>query len=46
SSPEIYTNNAKFSQTETDYKKVSEQLEKSNAEYEVVFEKMMKLEDG
>jgi len=44
STPEVYTNNAKFSQTEADYKKVSEQLQKANAEYEIVFEKMMQLE--
>ena len=44
SSHEIYTDSAKFLQTETDCKKVSEQLQKANAEYEVVFEKLMKLE--
>lgn len=44
SSPEIYTDSNKFSQTETDYKNISQQLEKANAEYEVVFEKMMELE--
>ncbi|MEO5781807.1 MAG: ABC-F family ATP-binding cassette domain-containing protein [Ginsengibacter sp.] len=44
SSPEAYTNNNKFSQRESDYKKVSDQLEKANAEYEIVFEKMMELE--
>ncbi|MGI8584117.1 MAG: ABC-F family ATP-binding cassette domain-containing protein [Chitinophagaceae bacterium] len=43
-SPEIYTNNNKFSQTESDYKIASDQLEKANAEYEVVFEKIMALE--
>ena len=42
--PEIYTNSTKFSQTETDYKNISDQLEKANAEYEVVFEKIMELE--
>ncbi|MEJ7675821.1 MAG: ABC transporter C-terminal domain-containing protein [Chitinophagaceae bacterium] len=42
-SPEIYTNNNKFSQTESDYKIASDQLEKANAEYEVVFEKIMAL---
>ena len=45
SSHEIYTNAAKFSQTETDYKKVSEQLHNANGEFEIVFEKMMKLEE-
>ena len=44
SSHEIYTNNTKFSQTERDYKKVSEQLQNANTEYEIVFEKLMKLE--
>ena len=43
-SPEIYTNSIKFSQTETDYKNISEQLEKANAEYESVFEKIIELE--
>jgi len=42
--PEVYTNNAKFSQTETEYKNISEQLEKANAEFEIVFEKMIQLE--
>ena len=45
SSPEIYTDNLKFTQTETDYKKISEQLESANASYEIVFEKLMKLEN-
>ena len=44
SSHEIYTNSDKFSRTETDYKNISDQLQKANAEYEVVFEKLMKLE--
>ncbi len=44
SSPDIYTDSNKFSQTESDYKNVSDQLEKANAEYEVVFEKIMELE--
>ncbi|MDB5198684.1 MAG: ATPase component of transporter with duplicated ATPase domain [Chitinophagaceae bacterium] len=44
SSPEIYTDATKFSQTEADYKNVAEQLQKANSEYEVVFEKMMQLE--
>ena len=44
SSHEIYTDSSKFLQTETDYKNISQQLEKANAEYEVVFEKMMELE--
>ncbi len=44
SAPEIYTDSTKFSNTETDYKKAFEQLEKANAEYEIVFEKLMSLE--
>jgi ATP-binding cassette subfamily F protein 3 len=44
SSHEIYTDNTKFSQTEGDYKKASEQLQHANAEYEVIFEKIMKME--
>lgn len=44
STPDVYTDHAKFSQTESGYKKVSEQLERANAEYEIVFEKMMALE--
>ncbi|HEY8690701.1 MAG TPA: ABC-F family ATP-binding cassette domain-containing protein [Chitinophagaceae bacterium] len=44
SSPEIYTDSTKFSKTETDYKNISEQLKKANAEYEIVFEKMIQLE--
>ena len=44
SAPEIYTDSTKFSHTETDYKKAFEQLEKANAEYEIVFEKLMSLE--
>jgi ATP-binding cassette subfamily F protein 3 len=42
--PGIYSDNKKFIQTEADYKRVSEQLQKANGEYEVVFEKMMAME--
>lgn len=42
--PEVYTDSAKFSQTETNYKKITEQLLKANAEYEILFEKLMSLE--
>ena len=42
--PEVYTDHNKFTQTEAEYKKVSEQLHSANLEYEVVFEKMMTLE--
>ncbi len=44
SSHDIYTNSIKFSQTESDYKKAAEQLAKVNAEYEMVFEKMIELD--
>lgn len=41
----IYADKNKFIQTETDYKKVSEELLSLNFEYEKVFEKIMKLEN-
>ncbi len=44
-SHEIYSDNTKFSQTESDYKKASEQLAKASLEYEVLFEQMMALEE-
>jgi ATP-binding cassette subfamily F protein 3 len=43
--PEIYNNSTKFSQTESDYKNIFDQLQKANAEYEIVFEKIMQLEE-
>ncbi|HEX2630593.1 MAG TPA: ATP-binding cassette domain-containing protein [Chitinophagaceae bacterium] len=43
-SPDIYGDKNKFVQTETDYKKVSSELQKANAEYEKIFERMMELE--
>ncbi len=42
--PEIYSDRNKFVQTETEYKKVAEELVKAEKEYEVVFEKVMELE--
>ncbi len=42
--PEIYNDKTKFMQAETDYKTVSFELEKINAEYEIVFEKILELE--
>jgi ATP-binding cassette subfamily F protein 3 len=45
SSHEIYTDNGKFLQAEADYKRISNELEKANADYEIMFEKMMKLEN-
>ncbi len=43
-SHEIYSDKAKFVQTETDHKNLSDQLVKANKEYEIVFEKVMELE--
>jgi len=42
--PEIYGNKDKFIQAETAYKKASQELDQTNKEYEIVFEKMMELE--
>ena len=42
--PDIYSNNAKFVQTETAYKNLIAELLAANKEYEVVFEKMMEQE--
>ena len=44
--PAIYSDKTKFLHTETEYKKVLKQIEVMNAEYEEVFEKIMKLEEG
>jgi ATP-binding cassette, subfamily F, member 3 len=43
--PEIYNDKNKFLQAETDYKNAGFELQKLNAEYEIVFEKVMELED-
>jgi len=43
--PEIYNDKARFLQAETDYRNSSSELEKLNAEYEIVFEKLMELEE-
>jgi ATP-binding cassette subfamily F protein 3 len=43
-SHDIYSDKIKFVQTETDYKSVSNQLQKANDEYESAFEKLMVLE--
>ena len=43
--PDSYTNKNKFQQTETDYSKTTAELVSLNKEYEVVFEKVMELED-
>jgi len=44
-SPDVYGDKTKFLQTETAYKNTDEELKKANAEYEIVFEKLMELED-
>jgi ATP-binding cassette subfamily F protein 3 len=42
--PETYADKDKFLKTETDYKKVSDELQRLNKQYEEVFEKIMELE--
>ncbi len=42
--PEIYSDARKFSNTESEYKKSSEELKKLNIHYEQVFEEIVKLE--
>ena len=44
-SPDNYANKDKFQQTETEYKSISTELGLLNKEYEVVFEKVMELEE-
>ncbi len=44
-SPDSYSNKDKFHQTESSYKKVMEELVTLNKEYEIVFEKVMELEE-
>jgi ATP-binding cassette subfamily F protein 3 len=44
-SPEVYGDKSKFLQTESAYKTNTADLEKANADYEVVFEKLMELEE-
>lgn len=43
--PATYNDKAKFTQAEADYKNTGSELEKLNKEYEVVFEKVMELEE-
>ena len=42
--PDIYNNKQSFLETENEYKKVSSQIETLNADYEIVFEKILTLE--
>jgi ATP-binding cassette subfamily F protein 3 len=44
-SPDVYGDKTKFLQTETAYKNTDDELKKANAEYEIVFEKLMELEE-
>lgn len=44
-SPDNYANKEKFHATETSYKKVTNELSILNKEYEIVFEKVMELEE-
>ena len=44
-SPEGYASKDKFQQTETEYKSVTTELINLNKEYEIVFEKVMELEE-
>ena len=44
-SPEVYGDKNKFLETETAYKNVNTELTQANADYEVVFEKVMELEE-
>jgi ATP-binding cassette subfamily F protein 3 len=43
--PNSYADKNKFQQTETEYKKLTTDLTETNKEYEVVFDKVMELED-
>jgi ATP-binding cassette subfamily F protein 3 len=43
--PNSYADKNKFQQTETEYKKLTSDLTETNKEYEVVFDKVMELED-
>jgi ATP-binding cassette subfamily F protein 3 len=44
-SPEIYNNKDKFQQNENEYKTITTNLQQLNKEYEIVFEKVMELEN-
>jgi ATP-binding cassette subfamily F protein 3 len=44
-SPDSYTNKEKFNETELAYKKIMEELAILNKEYEIVFDKVMELEE-
>ncbi len=44
--PDIYSDNNKFVQTETAYKNINTELATANTEYELLFEKMMEIDNG
>ncbi len=44
-SPDVYGDKNKFQQTEAAYKANADDLKKANADYEVVFEKLMEMEE-
>jgi ATP-binding cassette subfamily F protein 3 len=44
-SPDVYGDKTKFLQTETAYNNTANELTKANTEYEIVFEKLMELEE-
>jgi ATP-binding cassette subfamily F protein 3 len=44
-SPDVYGDKNKFLQTETAYNNAANELKKANVEYEIVFEKLMELEE-
>ncbi len=44
-SPEIYNNKEKFQQNENEYKTITSNLTQLNKDYEIVFEKVMELEN-
>lgn len=44
-SPDVYGDKIKFQQTEAAYKAVEDELKKANADFEIVFEKLMELEE-
>ena len=46
SSPDIYSDKNKYTQTEIEYKKVESELLKLNGEYEQVFDKIVELENN
>jgi ATP-binding cassette subfamily F protein 3 len=42
--PATYSDKGKFTQTESEHKKVSEEIAQLNAQYETIFEKIVELE--